>query len=117
MNGTNIRTGKSLVGDAHLRQSVEDILTTPVGTRVLRRDYGSRLPSLVDNPQDEQTRMSILRETAGALARHEPRLLLIKATVRYDGPGEFTLTLEGKEKRTGQNLIQEVTVYGRNRQY
>lgn len=50
MNGVNNRTGKRLSGADHLRQSVSDILTTPVGSRVLVRDYGSDLFSLVDNP-------------------------------------------------------------------
>lgn len=49
MNGVNSRTGKRLSGVAHLRQSVRDILTTPVGSRVLIRDYGSELFSLLDN--------------------------------------------------------------------
>lgn len=25
----------------HIRQSVQDILTTPIGTRIMRREYGS----------------------------------------------------------------------------
>jgi Bacteriophage baseplate protein W len=49
MNGIDASTGKNISGLAHLRQSVRDILSTPIGTRVLRRDYGSRLPRLVVN--------------------------------------------------------------------
>lgn len=48
MNGVNCRTGKRLSGVAHLRQSVSDILNTPVGSRVLVRDYGSDLFELLD---------------------------------------------------------------------
>jgi len=67
MNGVNSRTGKRLSGSDHLRQSVSDILSTPVGSRVLIRDYGSDLFSLVDNPRDDLTRLRIIAATASAL--------------------------------------------------
>ena len=51
MNGINAHTGQALSGIDHLRQSIRDILTTRIGTRVMRRDYGSRLPTLVDTPE------------------------------------------------------------------
>ena len=54
MNGVNCRTGKRLSGAAHLRQSVSDILNTPVGSRVLVRDYGSDLFELLDSPRDDR---------------------------------------------------------------
>jgi phage baseplate assembly protein W len=38
MRGMSRFTGRSLGGDAHLRQSVADILATPLGSRVMRRD-------------------------------------------------------------------------------
>ena len=34
----------------HIDQSIGDILSTPIGTRVMRPDYGSRIPRLVDRP-------------------------------------------------------------------
>ncbi|NYZ70451.1 baseplate assembly protein W, partial [Endozoicomonas sp. SM1973] len=50
MQGTHRLTGKPLSNLDHLRQSITDILTTRIGTRLMRRDYGSRLPELVDRP-------------------------------------------------------------------
>jgi phage baseplate assembly protein gpV len=43
-----------LDGDAHLVQSCEDIVTTPLGTRVMRRDYGCLLAEL-DRPLNRAT--------------------------------------------------------------
>jgi phage baseplate assembly protein W len=43
MIGLNAANGQALSGLDHLRQSIRDILTTRIGTRVMRRDYGSRL--------------------------------------------------------------------------
>ena len=48
MMGMHATTGRSLTGLGHLRQSVTDILTTPMGSRVQRRRYGSEVPELID---------------------------------------------------------------------
>ncbi len=50
MKGMDAKTGKTLEGIEHLKQSIIDILTTPVNSRIMRRDYGSRLFELVDKP-------------------------------------------------------------------
>jgi phage baseplate assembly protein W len=82
MRGTNARTGKILSGLAHLRQSIRDILTTPLGSRVMRRNYGSRLFDLVDNPLNEQTLVELFAATAEALIRWEPRLQVTRVQAR-----------------------------------
>ena len=48
--GMNVLNGRSLTGLDHLKQSIADILNTPIGSRVMRRDYGSKLFSLIDAP-------------------------------------------------------------------
>lgn len=50
MRGMDAKTGKVLEGIDHLKQSIIDILTTPVNSRIMRRSYGSRLLELVDKP-------------------------------------------------------------------
>nr|VFK47168.1 MAG: hypothetical protein BECKTC1821D_GA0114238_104214 [Candidatus Kentron sp. TC] len=40
MAGMSAFTGKHFSDIAHLRQSITDILTTPIGSRVMRREYG-----------------------------------------------------------------------------
>lgn len=73
MSGLNQRSGRAVDGVEHLRQSVADILTTPIGSRIARRTYGSLLPELVDQPDNGATRVRIFAATAGALMRWEPR--------------------------------------------
>lgn len=41
--GMNSATGKTITDTEHLRQSVQDILITPQGSRIARREYGSLL--------------------------------------------------------------------------
>lgn len=70
-------TGRQLPSDvAHIQQSIADIITTPVGTRVMRRDYGSVLPELIDQPLNEKTILRLYAATAIAIMRWEPRFSL-----------------------------------------
>lgn len=95
MDGINALNGKKLGGIAHLRQSIRDILTTPIGSRVMRRDYGSRLPRLIDAPINQSTIMDIYAATAEALAKWEPRFRLTQSQIETAAPGAVTLTLTG----------------------
>ncbi|NKD76609.1 phage baseplate protein [Haematospirillum sp. H1815] len=95
MNGTNAKTGKPLSGLDHLSQSIRDILTTPVGSRVMRRDYGSRLPSLVDAPVNRSTILELYAATAEALARWEPRFKLQHVRILEAHVGGILMDLTG----------------------
>lgn len=53
MRGMNNTTGKTIDGIAHLRQRLTDVLTTPKGTRVMRRGYGCDLFELLDQTMNE----------------------------------------------------------------
>ncbi|WPY95598.1 GPW/gp25 family protein [Limimaricola variabilis] len=95
MNGIDANTGKALSGIDHLRQSVVDILSTPVGSRVMRRDYGSRLHELVDAPMNRATILEIYAATAEALARWEPRIEVREVRLNEAAPGRLSLALSG----------------------
>jgi phage baseplate assembly protein W len=93
MRGTDATTGKPLAGIAHLKQSIRDILTTPIGSRVLRRDYGSRLFDLIDAPSNESTIMDIYAATIEALLTWEPRIAPQTVKVAAITPGQILLDL------------------------
>lgn len=113
MHGVNAGNGKRLSGTEHLRQSVIDILTTPIGSRVLRRDYGSELVDLVDNPQDESNRVRIIAATAGALARWEPRIRVSSVQVAFITHGHFDLTIVGTDIENSQPImLTEISING-----
>lgn len=95
MRGVDAATGGPLDGPAHLRQSIRDILTTPIGTRVMRRTYGSRLMELVDTPVTAALAAAITAATAEALDRWEPRVRLERVQIAAAGAGHVTLDLEG----------------------
>lgn len=108
MAGMSRTTGAALGGFDHLRQSVTDILTTPIGTRVHRRDYGSRLMSLVDRPMNESLVSEMVAATAEALDRWEPRLRLEQIKINsVSADGHIDLSLVGYYLVNGQQVTFE----------
>ncbi|MCD7096980.1 GPW/gp25 family protein [Stenotrophomonas sp. MMGLT7] len=96
MRGMSATTGQALEGTAHLAQSIADILTTPIGTRVMRRDYGSLLPELIDQPFNGATVTRIYGAIAGALMRWEQRLRITRLSIAAGAAaGQFAVTIEG----------------------
>lgn len=93
--GLSNTSGAPIDMEAHLGQSIRDILTTPIGSRVLRRTYGSRLMDLLDRPLNAQTIVELVAATAEALAAWEPRIRLKRVQVLdANGAGRCTLALE-----------------------
>jgi phage baseplate assembly protein W len=92
--GMNASTGRTLDEASHIRQSVRDILTTPIGSRLARRDYGSMLPELIDQPQNGATRMRALSATAMALIRWEPRIAITRLSQATDSAGRQAIEIE-----------------------
>ena len=105
MRGTDANTGKALSGLEHLRQSVRDILTTPIGTRVMRREYGSQLYALLDAPLNRSTLMDLYAATADALRRWEPRLRVTKVQADMPEPGAVVLTITGDYLPDGRAIV------------
>ncbi len=95
MKGTNANTGFVLDGKAHLKQSLECLLSTPLNTRIMRRDYGSALFDLIDKPQSDSTKLDIISATATAIAAFEPRFLLTKVELINQTSSSLLLSLHG----------------------
>lgn len=104
MDGLNATTGKRLEGMAHLRQSIRDILTTPKGSRVQRREYGSDLFKLIDAPANRQTMMDIRAVVAVDLARWEPRFRLERCQIVTAEAGRIVLDLTGEYLPDGKQI-------------
>jgi phage baseplate assembly protein W len=108
MAGMSRDTGAALSGFDHLRQSITDILTTPLGTRVHRRDYGSRLMGLVDRPINQSLVADMVAAAAEALDRWEPRLKIERLSIdSVTAEGQITLSLSGYYLVNGQLVTFE----------
>lgn len=104
MNGTDAVSGKPLSGLDHLRQSITDILTTPKGSRIMRREYGSRLFELVDAPMNQSTLVDIYGATAEALQIWEPRFKVERVQAVSARPGRVELDITGEYLPDGQKI-------------
>jgi len=107
MIGMDRQTGQPVSGVAHLRQSIADTLGTPLGSRRMRPEYGSKLRRFVDLPVNEGWKSAVQAEVARALTRWEPRLKLERVRVLSIVDGSITLQLTGQY--LGDSQILEVT--------
>lgn len=93
--GMSRNDGQAITDTNHLRQSVRDILLTPQGSRLARREYGSLLSALIDQPQNPALRLQIMSAVYVALNRWEPRLTLDSITINGNFDGSMVVELTG----------------------
>ena len=99
--GMNSQTGLSISEVEHIRQSVRDILVTPVGSRVMRREYGSLLSQMIDQPQTPALRLQIMAACYSAIQKWEPRVSLTTITFeRSDTDGGLYVDITGTRTET-----------------
>ncbi len=102
----NRHTGQRLGLREHLMQSVGDIICTPLGSRVMRRDYGSLVPELLDQPDNALTQLRVYAAAASALLRWEPRLRVTGlALVPGEKPGMSVLNITGNLNGTQASVM------------
>lgn len=99
--GMHRATGRALGHHAHLAQSVADIINTPIGSRVMRRTYGSLVPALLDQPHNAALAARVRAAAVSALMRWEPRIAvrLVKLTPDPDhhSRGHLSITADVRE--------------------
>lgn len=94
--GLDAATGGPITDIEHIRQSIADILATPIGSRIMRRSYGSLLPELIDQPLNGTTLLRITAATYSALLRWEPRVRVTRARFAPDSshPGRLVADID-----------------------
>ena len=85
--GLDRATGAVLTGWAHTSQSILDIVTTAIGSRVLARAYGFSGPGLQDAPMSERAIVGHFSAIAEALRLWEPNYRLRQIGVERLGAG------------------------------
>ena len=94
--GMSQGNGRAITDTDHLRQSVRDILLTPQGSRIARREYGSLLSELIDQPQNPVLRLQVMSAVYVALSRWAPRLTLDSITINSSFDGSMVVELTGQ---------------------
>lgn len=105
----NRTTGTTITDLDHLKQSIADILTTRIGTRLQRREYGCQVVDLIDQPFNGTTRLQAYAGIAMALMRWEPRLRLSRVQLSQgDTAGSAVLDLQATRIDTNEALALQV---------
>ena len=91
-------------GEAKLRQNVRLILGTRLGERPMLRDFGTRLPGLAHEPNDEVLRDIAQNQSREALMRWEPRILVTDAQVQQE-PDHGLLELRLRYVHTNEQVV------------
>ena len=107
MIGMSNKNGGYLNDLEHLKQSIIDILTTPIGSRVICRDYGSNLFQLIDMPINRELFSRIYAAVADALDKWEPRFKVEKITINAINEGHIILSLIGTYLITQRKISLE----------
>ena len=103
----NINTGKPISEIAHIKQSIANILSTPLGSRVMRRDYGSRLFERIDQPINGELIAEIYSDIVEAISTWEPRFEVEQVTLQSINKGNIVIDLEGTFVKDGQKIVLE----------
>jgi len=99
-NGMSRDTGLDITDLDHIRQSVRDILVTPVGSRVMRRDYGSLLSALIDQPQNPAVKLQVMAACYVAILKWEPRISLTAINFESHFNGQMVVDVIGVRQDT-----------------
>lgn len=82
----------------HIRQSLHDIFTTPIGSRIARRHYGSYLFALMDYPMTPANQLRVVAALVDAANRWEPRVDIQSAVLSIERDGKMHLNYHARTK-------------------
>ncbi|WJV67486.1 GPW/gp25 family protein [Pectobacteriaceae bacterium CE70] len=108
--GMNRNTGLGISDTEHISQSMRDILLTPVGSRVMRREYGSFLSALIDMPQNPALRLQIMVACYSAIQKWEPRIRLTSISFETGDEGEMYVDIIGMRTDTGASVSTTISL-------
>lgn len=106
--GMSSRNGGAISDGEHISQSVADILITPVGSRVMRREYGSVLSQMIDQPQTPALELQIMSACYFAILKWEPRITVTSIRIEKSFDGKMTADISGQITNTGDSLSLSV---------
>ena len=102
--------GSDLTEIEHINQSLEDIATTPIGSRLMRRDYGTLLANLIDQPISEVLYLKIYSTLYTAYVRWEDRVDISQMNVVAIKNGQLILDIVGFLKTNGNEINMSIPV-------
>jgi phage baseplate assembly protein W len=71
-------------GEQKVRENIRVVIGTRIGERPMLREFGTRVPGLVHEPNDDIVVEIITKQAVEALLQWEPRILVTGSTVERD---------------------------------
>jgi phage baseplate assembly protein W len=84
-----------------IEDSIQTILSTPKGTRVMLPEFGSELNELIDRKFDDEWRIDCARFCYEAIAMWEPRIEVLKVDSQFV-KNKATINIYYSEKDTNE---------------
>lgn len=114
MTGIDRHTGKVIEEPEHIRQGIEVILTTPIGSRVMQREFGFDCINLDGSPKPGVTADQAERSALSALSKYKPRIQNVTVSAAISQYGALSsIDVSYTEIKTGS--FNKVTVVYPNR--
>jgi len=107
----NRLTGTALSGEDYDAQCIMDLLSTPMGTRVMRLDYGWVGFEILDQPINRATTLLLTSAAVMAMRRWLPKLKVTKVTISGDlVSGKAAMTITRKVSTAATNSLASQTI-------
>lgn len=101
-------TGLNITYEEHVRQSINDLLTTLPGERIFLNDYGASLRDLIDSPLTPGLLLSAKNRISKAVYDYEPRVKVKLVEIIPDISGsEFQVRLHLYLYKQNENIVVE----------
>ena len=95
------KTGTSITGVEHVRQSIRRIITTKIGSVIQLRDFGSDIKSLVSAPGNASAPLKAYALISAPILKWDPRVRLSRLNLTADLAGnaviEYGCSYDGVE--------------------
>lgn len=102
--GTSATSNATLSDWEHVQQSLRILISTPIGSRVMRREYGCAVHNLVDQKLTTRNILLVYSAVATAIERWEPRFRMKGG--RVSGAGHVVKSELGRETYAAGGLLK-----------
>lgn len=94
--GISAVTGRLATDWDHTQQSIDKIIRTAIGSRIMRRQFGSELQDLIDAKLVRKNVLAVYSAVAAAIVKWEPRYRMLSGSIASaSADGNLALTITG----------------------
>jgi phage baseplate assembly protein W len=108
MIGFHAQSGRRISGISHVKQSIFDILTTPIGSRIMSRDYGCYLFKFIDDAANPNNQMQLMAVIADAILKWEPRVVLQSVQIKVSHSAQIQVELGLVYMQQQENILVQL---------